>query len=76
MPFVWSMREQEAFEELRQRLTSAPILGHPDFGKPFVLYADASQQAVGAALAQKTDKGEQVSDSVSEPEVFVSHAQP
>jgi len=29
-----------------------PILRHPDFTKPFILYTDASKKDVGAILAQ------------------------
>jgi hypothetical protein len=52
-PISWSDDAQAAFEELKRRLCSAPILAHPKFdGRPFVLYTDASAEAVGAVLTQ------------------------
>jgi hypothetical protein len=36
-------------------LISAPILGHPDFTKPFILDTDASKNAIGAVLSQEID---------------------
>jgi hypothetical protein len=42
------MREcQDAFEFLKQRLTNAPILTHPDFSRDFILDTDASNEAIG-----------------------------
>ncbi|WVZ19293.1 hypothetical protein V8G54_006615 [Vigna mungo] len=34
-PFAWTDRCEESFQELKQRLTSAPVLVIPDTGKPF-----------------------------------------
>ena len=52
------MEQQEAFEKLRRCLTTAPLLRHPDFEKPFVLRADSSGYAIGAVLSQEYDEGE------------------
>jgi hypothetical protein len=52
--------KQKAFEELRGRLTKAPIVQYPDFSKPFFLYTDASIIGLGAVLAQKNDNKEHV----------------
>ena len=57
--FTWTTEHQEAFEELKSRLTSAPILIYPDFEKPFVLYTDASSFGLGAVLSQKTNDGKE-----------------
>jgi hypothetical protein len=34
--FDWTYGCQEAYEEFKKRLTSAPILTFPDFTKPFI----------------------------------------
>ena len=55
---------RESFEQLKSALTSAPILGHPNFesGEPFVLDTDwsYSNRAIGAVLSQKQDGHERV----------------
>jgi len=54
--FVWSTECQEAFEALKDKLISYPILRSPDFSKDFILYTDASGYAIGAILSQKDDE--------------------
>lgn len=58
--FTWTEDMQHSFDELRQRLTTAPVLTCPDFNQPFVLQTDASIKGLGAVLSQKTALGEQV----------------
>ncbi|OAE24162.1 hypothetical protein AXG93_2752s1770 [Marchantia polymorpha subsp. ruderalis] len=45
-----------AFEVLKKALVTAPILAKPDWGKPFILYTDASNIAVGCTLSQLDDE--------------------
>ncbi|XP_075095067.1 uncharacterized protein LOC142173385 [Nicotiana tabacum] len=45
-----------AFEELKKRLVSAPIIVAPDWEQPFELMCDASDYAVGAVLGKRKDK--------------------
>lgn len=45
----------EAFETLKQALTTAPVLKHPDFTRSFYVQYDASQYCVGVVLFQKND---------------------
>lgn len=57
--FIWSEEAQKAFDHLKVRLTSAPILSHPDFGRPFVIQCDASATGVGSVLFQVDDNNEE-----------------
>jgi len=50
--FVWSAECEYAFSILKKRLTSSPILLHPDTTKPFIVECDASSFAIGAVLSQ------------------------
>ncbi|CAI7730659.1 unnamed protein product [Closterium sp. NIES-53] len=56
-PFKWEDVHQQAMEQLKTALTSAPILILPDPEKDYVIEADASDQAVGAFLMQDQGKG-------------------
>jgi hypothetical protein len=50
--FDWTEECQASFEELKKRLTSAPVLILPDINKSFGIYCDASQQGLGCVLMQ------------------------
>jgi hypothetical protein len=51
--FEWTTECQASFEELRKRLTSAPVLVLPDLTKKFDIYCDASRQGLGCVLMQQ-----------------------
>ncbi|GJS05792.1 putative reverse transcriptase domain-containing protein [Tanacetum coccineum] len=51
--FDWSKKEKAAFQLLKQKLCSAPILALPEGSKNFVVYCDASRKGLGAILMQK-----------------------
>jgi hypothetical protein len=51
--FVWSEKCQANFEELKNRLTTAPVLVLLDLSKNFSIYCDASRQGLGCALMQE-----------------------
>lgn len=51
-PFVWTTSCRDAFELLKRKLVSPPILQYPDFSKEFRLTCDASDIACGAVLSQ------------------------
>ena len=40
-------------------MTIAPIVAHPNFEKPFILYMDASSEGIRAVLHQKDDQGKE-----------------
>ncbi|RDY10529.1 Retrovirus-related Pol polyprotein from transposon 17.6, partial [Mucuna pruriens] len=50
----------EAFQELKNKLTSAPILQAPSWDLPFELMCDASNSALGAVLGQRARVGQPV----------------
>nr|GEW06328.1 hypothetical protein [Tanacetum cinerariifolium] len=54
--YEWGMEEEEAFQTLKQKLCSAPILALPEGTKNFIVYCDASLKGFGAVLMQKEKK--------------------
>ena len=40
--FEWMTKYQEAFDALKEALSTAPVLGYPDFSREFILKIDAS----------------------------------
>lgn len=52
IPFTWSQECEESFKTLKQKLTTYPILRHPNFKEKFLLTTDASGKALGAILSQ------------------------
>jgi hypothetical protein len=51
--FDWSSKCNEAFEQLKVLLTTAPVLAQPDIEKPFDVYYDASGSGLGCVLMQE-----------------------
>ena len=51
--FKWTDACQDSFEELKKRLTTAPVLAMPDIHKNFDIYCDASRQGLGCLLMQE-----------------------
>ena len=52
-PFTWTPEAQEAFEELKRRFMSAPLLVHYDPERRSRVEADASGEAIGGILTQE-----------------------
>ena len=52
--------QQQAFNDIIERLTSPPILAYADYSKPFILYIDASGDGLGAVLYQEKNGLEHV----------------
>ena len=53
----WGTAEQEAFDQLKEALTSAPVLVLPDPTLPYEVFTDASAFALGATLLQNQGSG-------------------
>lgn len=51
----WDEKCEQAFQSLREKLCTAPVLAFADFAKPFVLEVDASHLGLGAVLSQEHD---------------------
>ncbi|XP_029766793.1 uncharacterized protein LOC113406182 [Terrapene carolina triunguis] len=58
--FVWDDACQTAFDKLRHRLMSPPVLAYPDFTLPFIVTTDGSLHGLGAVLSQKQEGAERV----------------
>ena len=52
MKFVWDDKCVKGFQELKAKLTTAPILVLPTSGREFVVYSDASRLGLGCVLMQ------------------------
>ncbi|GKA25127.1 putative reverse transcriptase domain-containing protein [Tanacetum coccineum] len=51
--YEWGKEEEEAFQTLKQKLCSAPILALPEGTEDFMVYCDASLKGYGAVLMQR-----------------------
>ena len=66
-PWNWGDEQQEAFEELKRRFASHPVLRQWDFSRPTRVETDASGYACGATLEQWQDE-----DNAWHPIAFLS----
>ena len=55
--FKWTTKHQDAFDALKETLSTAPVLGYPDFSREFILETDASLNGLGAILSQQGKDG-------------------
>nr|GEW47089.1 putative reverse transcriptase, RNA-dependent DNA polymerase [Tanacetum cinerariifolium] len=51
--FEWDDKQEAAFQLLKQKLCSAPILALPEGSEDFIVYCDASNKGLGAVLMQR-----------------------
>src|SRR5579859_977786 len=51
----WGREQQEAFEELRTKVVSSPVLSQPNDDMPYRVEADSSDFATGAVLSQQSE---------------------
>ncbi|KAJ3684443.1 hypothetical protein LUZ61_013607 [Rhynchospora tenuis] len=50
--FVWDERQEKSFQELKDRLVTAPVLAMPVSGQDYIVYTDASKLGLGCVLMQ------------------------
>ena len=53
----WTQTENQAFERLKETLVSNQIMAHPNSQKPYILYTDACDYAIGGILCQEDEEG-------------------
>ncbi|GJU47845.1 putative reverse transcriptase domain-containing protein [Tanacetum coccineum] len=51
--FEWGDKQETAFQLIKQKLCSAPILALPEGSEDFIVYCDASKKGLGAVLMQR-----------------------
>ncbi|MCO5606112.1 hypothetical protein L7F22_060299 [Adiantum nelumboides] len=51
--YVWTEKRQQAFDTLKQKLITQPVLTLPDLSKPFEVQCDACGDCLGAVLLQE-----------------------
>ena len=59
-PFVWTEKQQNAFDTLKEKLMNPPVLAYADYRLPFRLHTDASTTGLGAVLYQHQDGQDRV----------------
>jgi hypothetical protein len=52
-PWSWGEKEQTAFDTLKQKLSTADVLAHPDPKRQWIIHTDASEFAIAGVLSQK-----------------------
>ena len=50
--FVWTDKEQKAFNQMKQILRKETLLAYPNSSKPFEIHTNASKVQLGAVISQ------------------------
>jgi len=50
--FIWGESQKKSFQELKEKLTSAPVLAKSSGTEAYVIYNDGSKQGLGCVLMQ------------------------
>lgn len=56
----WSEEAEKAFNDLKEKLITAPILANPNFDRPFKIQTDASDMTIAGILTQEDQGAEHV----------------
>ena len=56
--FNWDIQAETAFQGIKKIMCNQPILLIADYSKPFTMFIDASNVAIGAVLMQKDESGD------------------
>ncbi len=51
-PFKWNAQQEEAFSRVKAAISKSIMLSYLDVNKPFVIYTDASEYAIGGIVTQ------------------------
>ena len=73
--FKWDENCENSYQQLKADLTKVSLLGYPDISKPFKIYTDASDSAIGAVLIQDCGPEESIIPGIpnEKPIYFYSH---
>ncbi len=52
----WTPECEQAFQTLKTRLATQPVLVNPDYRRPFILQMDAYERGLGGVLSQRDDQ--------------------
>ena len=63
--WTWENKQNQAFETLKDRLVTSPILGYTNYSLPYELHTDVPGDALGAVLYQKQEGMKRVTSYAS-----------
>jgi hypothetical protein len=72
IPFHWEEDQMKAFETLKTRMCTRPVLRQPDYSKPFFLSTDTSAYGVGAVLSQEGELNPRTKKPTQHPIAYYS----
>jgi hypothetical protein len=76
--FSWTDDVENAFLRIKKSISSALVLAKPDFEKDFIIYTNATKEAISAILLQNDDQNNEkpvayMSHSLSDDEIKYSY---